>query len=682
MLKRTGIVGIIFVFHSLLMQEVALVSAATPQLPPHVPNQMLVKYSEQAEWVLFGDNDIANQVNPSLWQTLLALFSQSKPNEEEIGIFKEFATLKEELGIVKQTPLSKSPHVNREYHAIQLGSFDPNGGDDLLENIYLVEFTNGDVAAAWEKFQALDFILLSQPNFKYFPTKVPNDHKYSLQKVPYAPMMVEEAWDITTGVAQARGKDIIIAVLDDGFDDTQEDLKPNLMLDLAYNAVEDNSDFQNPVLGYSHGTAVASLAGAVGNNARGIAGISWNVKILPIRVFGYDDQGEFYSTSQIIINGLRHAYINNATIINMSLGRGQYAPCDPEEGLIDYYMLDLLISKNVLVVAGAGNDGSTAQCFSPANHPGVLAVTASNHQDKPAYDFSNYAPLDWKTKKVLAAPGVDLPALTELTVGSGTSYATPIVSGAAALILSVKPTMKAAEIKQLLIDTGDEIVGSDFGDGYIGAEFTYGKRINIHCALATAIGRSCTITPSPTPTTPVKSPTPTRPDRDPNLSKTPTPTATNTPTVTPVPSATPTQGPPLPTLPQGQATLQVDWTYNGEGKCWSAWATNACSLKSHEGGASQAGRDLDNDGVVDVTCSQSAGDRRTTTITNVSTKTFPVRCERYTCNSCKSGNGTHAQCDGYIDPAAQVAGKDATFQLTPGCVATCTIDGIYKNSCL
>lgn len=155
----------------------------------------------------------------------------------------------------------------------------------------------------------------------------------------------------------------------------------------------------------------------------------------------------------------------------------------------------------------------------------------------------------------------------------------------------------------------------------------------------------------------------------------PLPTNTPTPTTQPVQTNQNFQN----AVFQNAVTSQVDWVYNGQGRCWAAWAQNSCSLIPQEGGGDAGLRDLDGNGGHDILCSKGTGTAQMTTIQNVSSKSFTIACERYACTSCKSADGTVAQCDGTIDPLSTRISED--FTITPGCVATCTINGAY-GSCL
>ena len=120
---------------------------------------------------------------------------------------------------------------------------------------------------------------------------------------------------------------------------------------------------------------------------------------------------------------------------------------------------------------------------------------------------------------------------------------------------------------------------------------------------------------------------------------------------------------------------QVDWVYGGQGICWSAWTVGGiCTLFSHEGGVTTPSmKDLNHDGTLDIECSEGNGSRQATSIKNVSNSPITIDCQRYTCTSCTSGNGTTAQCDGNIDSRAFRVVD--TITLTPGCTATCSING-------
>ena len=330
-----------------------------------------------------------------------------------------------------------------------------------------------------------------------------------------------------------------------------------------------------------------------------------------IRILRDDGEEDVTMTSSATNEGIRYAADNGADILNLSFGSED--ACRDDVGLPEDTVMSDSISyavrvKNAFVVAAAGNDSINGACDSPTNHPDVLGVTALNNDATPA-GYTNYAPISWKTSKIITAPGdvlAPIPGNQYAEMG-GTSFAAPYVAGAAALVLSVRD-MDPFELRQHLIDTADEYDGVDFTA--VDGPATYGKRLNVYRAVTAADGTTEEPTATPTPLDGGEEPTPT-----------PTPVSSE-----PIPTATPVTVPPEELIGQ---TQQVDWVFGGVGRCWNAWAEDSCSLTSHEGGAYESLRDLDSDGTVDITCSQGDGSGRTTTITNISDPDIVISCERY-----------------------------------------------------
>lgn len=193
--------------------------------------------------------------------------------------------------------------------------------------------------------------------------------------------------------------------------------------------------------GAYHGTTVSSLIAAQSNNSSGGSGMSWGAKILPIQAL--DDYGDGYTISVAL--GIRYAVDQGANIINMSLGADDDDPLVSEQ-------IDYATQNGVIVIAASGNDG--CNCISyPARYPSVIAVGATNSNNTLA-SFSNYgANLD------LVAPGSGLcstvwtnAAQTGLNACglNGTSFSSPLVTGAAALLLSQNPTLTPAQVSAAL----------------------------------------------------------------------------------------------------------------------------------------------------------------------------------------------------------------------------------------
>jgi subtilisin family serine protease len=288
------------------------------------------------------------------------------------------------------------------------------------------------------------------------------------------------AWDRTQGDAA-----IVVAIVDTGslfHPDLLGQYLPGYDFISATGTSLDGDGWdQNPAdAAYElHGTHVAGIVGARAGNGQGIAGVVWHTKLLPVRVLGKDG-GTFFDVAA----GLRWAVglpvpgapvnANPARVVNMSLGA---AYDDPTMRAA----VEAALAAGAVICAAAGNEGSSAR-FYPAAYPGVIPVYALDQNQNWA-SYSNWG--DWIS---IGAPGGDSyrgqpgilstwydtatgkPSYAEL---DGTSMATPQVSGIAALMLSLKPELTAAEIRQILettaVDLGPPGFDVDFGWGAVDA---------------------------------------------------------------------------------------------------------------------------------------------------------------------------------------------------------------------
>ena len=202
-----------------------------------------------------------------------------------------------------------------------------------------------------------------------------------------------------------------------------------------------------------HGTHVSGIIAAVRNNKIGINGIADNVKIMPIRAVPNGDERD-----KDIANAIRYAVDNGATIINMSFGK-YYSP---DKKLVDE-AVEYALTKDVLLVHAAGNDSKNSdtalsypnfELQSGKNVPNWIEVGANGYKKGKNIigSFSNYG----KTKVDLFAPGVDIYSTisdNKYVSESGTSMASPVAAGVAALIRSYFPELKAEEVKKVLMKT-------------------------------------------------------------------------------------------------------------------------------------------------------------------------------------------------------------------------------------
>lgn len=337
-------------------------------------------------------------------------------------------------------------------------------------------------------------VAFAEPDRWIQPLLVPNDARYpeqwSLQEAvsEVAGVNLPAAWDLTTG---APG--LVIAIVDTGIV-THADLDGGRIL-AGYDFVSDafvandgdgrDGDPADPGdwvtagdLSASqrlctqtessswHGTHVAGIIGASGNNGAGVAGVNWNSALLPVRVLG--KCGGYLSD---VLDGARWAAglpvpgvpanPNGARVINMSLGAT--AGCSP----FVQSAIDEIIASGVVVVAAAGNSGGNAGAITPGNCPGVIAVASIDRDGNRAYYSSTGDTI------ALSAPG-GAQAYTNDTRGilsllnsgstspnpspggdayvflQGTSMAAPHVTGVASLMLSLNPALTSAQVRQKL----------------------------------------------------------------------------------------------------------------------------------------------------------------------------------------------------------------------------------------
>lgn len=335
---------------------------------------------------------------------------------------------------------------------------------------------------------------------------VPSDPLYPSQAYLsqiYAP----SAWE------EARGKGVVVAVLDSGVDVDHPDLEFNIWKNSDEKAGDgidnDNNGYIDDINGWdfvaeaadprpkldegysmagvNHGTAIAGLIGAVANNGKGIAGVAFYSKIMPIRILGSDGTGDVAN----LIKAIRYAVNNGADIINLSLVGYDYS-AELQEAVI------WAKNKGVLIVASAGNSSENGgidldnQPAYPACYGDnqtnnlVIAVSAVDGADKKS-SFTNYGHcID------VSAPGQSLVSLAHYDPANGfnnyysydwqgTSFSAALVSGVAALIKSKDLSLSPAEIAEILLLGTDDIYTwnpsfmDELGTGRINAGLALGS---------------------------------------------------------------------------------------------------------------------------------------------------------------------------------------------------------------
>lgn len=352
----------------------------------------------------------------------------------------------------------------------------------LFENVYRVEVDN--VRQSIDYLQKLPGIGYAEKDHPIRAQLSPDDKHFALDveeltKQWYLPKIkAHQAWD------KAIGSGIVIAVIDTGINARHEDLNDGRVIGghLSYCQVARGDDCLIHISGdlaanvnsddNGHGTIVAGIIGAVSNNNKGIAGIDWNVKLMPIKAV--NSAGTAYPSD--VAKGIRWAVDNGAKIINISIG----GPIPSGQILVD--AVTNAFNKGVLVIAAAGNDSApigtnlNVQAQMPVCADGgqnmVIGVAAVDIHDKKA-DFSNYgsncidisAPgtggIDAKGKRTgLISTFYDPLKPGELNTYasvSGTSVAAPVVSGVAGLMMSIHPDLDFKSLRDRLFASVDNI---------------------------------------------------------------------------------------------------------------------------------------------------------------------------------------------------------------------------------
>lgn len=333
-------------------------------------------------------------------------------------------------------------------------------------------------------------------------TAIPNDTYHSTQwyhKNDNAGIYTLAGWNVEKG-----SSDIVVAVIDSGLDVDHPDIIENRWVnsdEIPDNGIDDDvNGYVDDFYGYDfvkndpdphpkpdgkdndgyagadtsvdHGTHVAGIIGATGNNGKGVSGVAWDVSLMGLRVL--DDEGS--GTDADIVESVQYAIDNNADIINLSLG-----------GYGESTMLENALQKaadaGIIIVAAAGNDATNIHYnpFFPACYDGiVLAVSSTDTTGKPS-SFSNFG--DGKNCVVdIAAPGeliystlyandAEYGFTEEYGFLTGTSMAAPIVSGVIALVIAQDQELDRTTIFSLLQDnTHQNDIARKYGTGIVNAQ--------------------------------------------------------------------------------------------------------------------------------------------------------------------------------------------------------------------
>lgn len=331
----------------------------------------------------------------------------------------------------------------------------------------------------------LPSVVAAEPNYPLKIAVQPNDPMLRAQwalantLAPGADISAVSAWKKNTNAAS-----VIVAVIDTGVDYNHPDLRNNIWRnphEIPHNGLDDDGngyvddyigyDFVNndsdPWDDHGHGTHVAGIIGAEGNNGLGIAGVAWNVKLMALKFL--DEKGT--GTVANAVRAIDYAVRMGAHIINASWGTSAYST-------ILAQAIDRAERAGVLFVSAAGNDATNNDRVphypSSYSYPNVLAVAATNFYDQLA-SYSNYG-----SKTVhIGAPGSSI--LSTLPNGSygymsGTSMAAPYVSGAAALLWAIYPDWTYRRVKECILRSVETLA-------HLREKVASGGRLNLARAL-------------------------------------------------------------------------------------------------------------------------------------------------------------------------------------------------------
>ncbi|ACY18600.1 S8 family peptidase [Haliangium ochraceum] len=393
----------------------------------------------------------------------------------------------------RNAEISVQNTVHRELGATVMHTF------SSVRNLYAVELPEGlSVEEAMARYKRNPEVANAEPNFIYtLDQTIPDDpdfpDMFGLNNTGQtggaddADIDAPEAWDITTG-----SEEVVIAVLDSGIDYNHEDLAANVFVNLpefegtpgvdddgngyiddihGINTRDDSGDPDSQ--GDAHGTHVSGTIAAVGNNGIGVTGVNWTSRILSCKAFTNTATLVDIIECLDYFHEMKTRSENPVNIIasNNSWGGGGFS-----QEL--YNAIQAQAAAGILFVAAAGNSGvntdTSAHFPSSYDLPSIISVLASTDTDERA-SFSNFGALTVD----VGAPGADILSTvpgSDYAVFSGTSMATPHVTGLVGLLKADDQSRTIQQIKNLILTGGDETPGTD------GTVLT-GRRINAFGSL-------------------------------------------------------------------------------------------------------------------------------------------------------------------------------------------------------
>lgn len=422
--------------------------------------------------------------------TLFATITTSICFSQEIDFSKNelIVEFKANNNLNKSLSLRTNKRLNIINDSLQLESFKIIG-NKIDNNTFLLKFKNNiDIKNAISVYNKTNLYTYIEPNYigksDGFLQTTPNDPLYYKQwphnndgTFPLSPAKIGAdistplAWNITQG-----DPNLIVAILDSGIKLDHPEFSGRIVP--GWDFVNNDAD---PTDDYGHGTNVAGIALATGNNAIGFAGVNWNSKIMACKIT--DNKGTGYYSGWI--DAIYFAVDHGAKVINISAGG--LSPSTLLENAINY-----AYNNNVIVVCSVGNSNSLINQY-PAKYANTITVGATNPDDTRSTPFcyssttitgSNFGP-----ELQFVAPGNYIWGLNYLSntvynsYWGGTSQAAPVVTGVVSLLLSINPSLSVSQIKLILQQSSQDQVGDSFDT--LGWDQYYGYgRINAFKAVS------------------------------------------------------------------------------------------------------------------------------------------------------------------------------------------------------
>jgi alpha-tubulin suppressor-like RCC1 family protein/subtilisin family serine protease len=376
-------------------------------------------------------------------------------------------------------------------------------GLEVVRGLRLARVRPADTLAVVAALSARADVLYAEPNYVRRPLRLPNDPRFpemwnlkntgqpgvedTRAGVAGIDIKAEGAWDITTG-----SRNVVVGVIDSGFDLTHADLQPNVWTNPgevpSNNTDDDGNGLVDDVHGWDffhddstifdrapgapatdetdfHGTHVAGIVGAAGNNGTGVAGVNWQVSLMSLKVLGNEEEAAA-SPSSVLLTVRAYNYAKQMRELFQSTGgtlganirvlNNSYGGLGRSQAELDAILA--LNGAGILFVAAAGNERTNNDSVPvyPASHaaPNIISV-ASLTRFQGISQFTNTGPRSVH----MFAPGDEILSTlpgNDYAYATGTSMAAPQVSGAAALLCAANPSLTLARLRSALLYSGDE----------------------------------------------------------------------------------------------------------------------------------------------------------------------------------------------------------------------------------